>query len=135
VRVTPEEGLSRREGQIMEIVHREGRATVARIRAQLPDPPSASTVRKLLEILRGKGELERAYDGPRHVYFPAVSPRRARRSVLRRLLRTFFGGSREAAIAALMRLDGETLTEEDLRRIAEAARRGEDEPAERENHR
>lgn len=124
MRITPDEGLSRRESQIMEIVYRERRATVERIREQLPDPPTASTVRKLLEILREKGELERTYEGPRHVYFPAVSPRRARRSVLRRLVRTFFAGSREAAIAALMRLEGEALTEADLRRIADAARRG-----------
>ena len=67
--------LTRRESQIMEILHRRRRATVEAIRAELPDAPSPSSVRKLLEIMIDRGLLAREYDGPRHVYFPAVAAR------------------------------------------------------------
>ena len=66
--------LTRRESQIMAIVHRRQRATVEEIRAELPDAPSPSSVRKLLEIMIERGLLGREYDGPRYVYFPAAKP-------------------------------------------------------------
>ncbi len=66
--------LTRRESQIMEILHRHRRATVEEIRAELPDAPGSSSVRKLLEIMIERGLLNREYDGPRYVYFPAAKP-------------------------------------------------------------
>jgi predicted transcriptional regulator len=94
--------LTRRESQIMEIVHRRRRATVEDIRAELPDAPSPSSVRKLLEIMIERGLLAREYDGPRFVYFPSTTPEDAGRSALKDLIRTFFGNSPSSAMAALL---------------------------------
>ena len=94
--------LTRRESQIMEILYRRRRATVEEIRAELPDAPSPSSVRKLLDIMIERGLLAREYDGPRYVYFPAVKPEEASRSALKQLVRTFFDNSPGSAIAALL---------------------------------
>jgi len=94
--------LTRRESQIMEILHRRRRATVEEIRAELPEAPGASSVRKLLDIMIDRGLLAREYDGPRFTYFPATKPEDARRSALRQLVRTFFDGSPGSAVAALL---------------------------------
>src|SRR5437879_2826529 len=75
--------LTRRESQIMEILHRRQRATVEEIRDELPDASSPSSVRKLLDIMIDRGLLGREYDGPRFVYFPAVKPEEASRSALK----------------------------------------------------
>ena len=64
--------LTRRESQIMAILYRRRRATVEDLRDELPDAPSPSSVRKLLDIMIERGLLGREYDGPRYVYFPAV---------------------------------------------------------------
>lgn len=94
--------LSRREREIMDIVHRRGRATAVEIHRELSDPPHAAAVRTLLRILESKGHLKHDKDGPRHVYFAAVPRTAAQRSALQHLLGTFFGGSRTAAVAALL---------------------------------
>ena len=94
--------LTRRESQIMEILYRRRRATVEDIRAELPDAPSPSSVRKLLEIMIDRGLLAREYDGPRYVYFPAAKPEDASRSALKQLVRTFFNDSPGSAMAALL---------------------------------
>src|SRR4029079_6349507 len=94
--------LTRREAQIMEILHRRRRATVEEIRAELPDAPSPSSVRKLLDIMIDRGLLAREYDGPRYTDFTAVTPEEASRSALRQLVRTFFNNSAGSAIAALL---------------------------------
>jgi predicted transcriptional regulator len=86
----------------MAILHRRLRATVEDVRAELPDAPSPSSVRKLLDIMIERGLLAREYDGPRFVYFPAVSPEEARRSALAQLVRTFFNDSPGSAVAALL---------------------------------
>lgn len=98
--------LSRRERQIMDVIYRRGRATAAEVHAQLPDPPHAAAVRTMLRILEEKGHLRHEKDGPRHVYLPTTPRDVARQSAVRHLLGTFFGGSRTAAIAALLD-DGE----------------------------
>src|SRR5437899_1943142 len=85
--------LTRRESQIMEILHRHQRATVEEIRDELPDASSPSSVRKLLDIMIDRGLLGREYDGPRFVYFPAVKAEEASRSALKSLIRTFFNDS------------------------------------------
>ena len=94
--------LTRRESQIMEILYRRRRATVEEIRGELPDAPSPSSVRKLLEIMIDRGLLAREYDGPRFAYFPAVPPEDASRSALAQLVRTFFDNSPGSAVAALL---------------------------------
>src|SRR6187397_3656322 len=94
--------LTRREAQIIEILFRRRRAAVEEIRSELPDAPSPSSVRKLLEIMIERGLLGREYDGPRYVYFPAVKPEDASRSALKQLVRTFFDDSTGSAMAALL---------------------------------
>ena len=109
--------LTRRESQIMAILHRVRRATVEEIRAELPDPPTPSSVRKLLEIMIERGLVAREYDGPRYVYFPAAKPEQASRSALKHLVRTFFNDSRGSAMAALLDLGETPLSDEDYRRL------------------
>jgi len=101
----------------MEILHRRQRATVEEIRSELPDAPTPSSVRKLLEIMIERGLLCREYDGPRHVYFPAVKPEVASRSAVRQLIRTFFNDSPTSAMAALLDVSGTTLSDEEYKRL------------------
>ncbi len=109
--------LTRRESQIMEILYRRRRATVEEIRAELPDAPSPSSVRKLLEIMIERGLLAREYDGPRYVYFPAVKPEEASRSALKQLVRTFFDNSPGSAMAALLDSTSTRLSAAEYRRL------------------
>jgi BlaI family penicillinase repressor len=110
--------LTRRESQIMEILYRRRRATVAEIRSELPDASGPSSVRKLLDIMMDRGLLGRAYDGPRYVYFPAVKPEDASRSALKQLVRTFFNNSPGSAMAALLDIKGTPLSDAEYRRLA-----------------
>jgi BlaI family penicillinase repressor len=109
--------LTRRESQIMEILYRRRRATVEEIRTELPDAPSPSSVRKLLEIMIDRGLLAREYDGPRIVYFPAVKPEDASRSALQQLVRTFFNDSPGSAIAALLDSKSTQLSASEYRQL------------------
>ena len=111
--------LSRRERQIMDVLYELGRATAAEVRERLPDPPSYSAVRAMLRILEDKGHLRHESDGPRYVFSPAVPREEARESALRRVVRTFFDGSAEGAMTALLDLGVEDLDEEALRRLAD----------------
>jgi len=111
--------LSRRERQIMEVIYASGRASAAEVRENLPDPPSYSAVRAMLRILEEKGHLRHETDGPRYVFLPTVPREQARETALKRLVQTFFGGSPESAVAALLDLDDDNLDEEALDRIAE----------------
>lgn len=110
--------LSRRERQIMSIVHRLGRATAADVLAELRDPPSYSAVRAMLRILEEKGQLEHEQDGPRYIYFATVPVERAGRSALREVVATFFAGSAEDAVASLIDMNERKLTDEELDRLA-----------------
>jgi predicted transcriptional regulator len=112
--------LSRRERQIMEVVYEHGRVTAAEVREQMPDPPSYSAVRAMLRILEDKGHLRHEQDGPRYVFLPTVPRAEASETALRRLVRTFFGGSPEGAMAALLDLESDRLDEDALERIDEA---------------
>lgn len=122
------ESLSRRERQILDVLHRVGPASVATVQRELPTPPSYSAVRALLRILEAKGHVQHRIDGPRYTYEPIVSRSAVRRSALRHLVRTFFGGSTEDAVLALLNSADTRLTDSQLsdllRRIA-AARRAE----------
>lgn len=115
--------LTRRESQIMEILHRRRRATVEEIRAELPDAPSPSSVRKLLDIMIDRGLLAREYDGPRYVYFPAVKPEEASRSALKQLVRTFFNNSPGSAIAALLDIGSTQLSAAEYRQLSNLLKR------------
>src|SRR5262245_6929632 len=110
--------LTRRESQMMEILYRRRRATVEEIRAELPDAPSPSSVRKLLDIMIERGLLTREYDGPRYVYAPAARPKDASRSALKQLLRTFFDNSPGSAIAALIDMRSTPLSDAEYRRLS-----------------
>src|SRR5437899_11156769 len=94
--------LSRRERQILDILYERGQATAADVQNALPEPPSYSAVRALLRILEDKGHVRHLQDGPRYVYVPSVARENAKRSALRHVLRTFFDGSAEQAISALL---------------------------------
>lgn len=109
--------LTRRESQIMAIVHRRLRASVEDIRAELPDAPTPSSVRKLLDIMIERGLLRREYDGPRFVYFPAAKQEDASRSALKQLVRTFFNDSPGSAMAALLDISGKPLSEAEYKRL------------------
>src|SRR6266478_2556247 len=93
------ESLGRRERQIMDVVYRLGRAAVADVMRELPDPPTYSAVRAMLRYLERKGHLRHSRDGARYVYEPTVSHSEAQRTALRHLVRTFFRGSRPRALA------------------------------------
>jgi BlaI family transcriptional regulator, penicillinase repressor len=116
--------LTRRESQIMEILHRRRRATVEEIRAELPDAPSPSSVRKLLEIMIERRLLGREYDGPRFVYFPTARLEDASRSALQQLVRTFFNDSPGSAMAALLDLSSKPLSDVEYRRLSALLKRG-----------
>lgn len=109
--------LSRRERQIMDILFRRGRATAAEVMADLPGEPSSSTVRTQLRILEDKGHVRHEEEGLRYVYFPVVTRNAARKSALRHLVDTFFDGSAEKAVAALLGGESSRITDEELERI------------------
>jgi len=115
--------LSRRESQIMAILHRLERATAAEVQAELADPPGYSSVRKLLEILEKKGEVQHEVDGPRYVFSPATVKTEARRSALEEVMRTFFSGSVEETAIALLGMSKEKISPEALKRIVAEAER------------
>lgn len=118
----PETELSRRERQIMDVIYARQSATAAEIRGDLADNPTDSAVRGTLRILVQKGFVKREADGPRFLYRPAVPAGRARRSALRRLLETFFGGRADEAVAALLDLSASDLSEDQLARLEKLIR-------------
>jgi len=124
----PHRDLSRRERQIIDILYAQGRATAADVQAALPDPPSYSAVRAMLRILEEKGHVRHEQDGPRYVYLPTVARDNAKRSALRHVLQTFFDGSAEQAISALLDDSSTRLSDRELdklaRMIAQARRSG-----------
>jgi BlaI family penicillinase repressor len=114
----PHLDLSRRERQIVDILYSHGRATAAEVQAALPDPPSYSAVRAMLRILEEKGHVRHEQDGPRYVYLPTVARDNAKRSALRHMLKTFFDGSTEQAISALLDDSSARLSDRELDRLA-----------------
>jgi predicted transcriptional regulator len=111
--------LGRRERQIMNVVYRLGRATVGDVLANLEDPPSYSAVRTMLRYLESKGYLRHDAEGRSFVYIPVVRQATAQRSALRELVRTFFGGSKARAVAALLEIP-DNLSDQDLDRLRHA---------------
>jgi predicted transcriptional regulator len=118
-----EETLSRRERQVMDILFRRGEATVAEVMGDLPDPPTYSAVRSVLRILVEKDLVSHREDGPRYVYLPAVSPKSARDEALSHVVRTFFEGSAEQAMTALLRMSDTRLGDAELDRLGELVKK------------
>lgn len=118
--------LSRRERQVLDVLHRLGRATAAQVREALPDPPSDSAVRTHLRILEEKGHVQHEQDGPRYVYLPTVAREAAGRSALRHLLRTFFADTPERAVAALLDETAAELSDDDFDRLDDLIRQARD---------
>lgn len=120
--------LSRRERQIMDVLHRLQQATAATVQAELPDAPSYSAVRALLRILEDKGHVKHLVDGPRYVYEPVAAREAERESAVKHLVRTFFDGSTEDAVVALLDSADTKLNRKQLdeltRRIADARKEG-----------
>ena len=112
-----EQHLSRRERQIMDVLHAKSQATAAEVRAALPAPPGYSAVRALLSILEEKGHVRHRREGARYVYVPRTSPETARRSALKRVVSTFFQGSVSQAMAALLETADTELSEADLNKL------------------
>jgi BlaI family penicillinase repressor len=123
-----EQHLSRRERQIMDVLHTREQATAAEVREAMPNAPSYSTVRALLRILEDKGHVKHREEGARYVYHPCTSRKEASHTALRRILSTFFGGSIEGAVAGLLEASDKKLTDTDLKKlqaiIAQAEKKG-----------
>ena len=103
----------------MDVLYRRGRATAAEVMADLPGHPNDSTVRTQLRVLEEKGHVRHEEHGLRYVYSPAVPRHAARKSALRHLVETFFDGSAEGAVAALLGGEGSKLSDDELKRIGE----------------
>jgi predicted transcriptional regulator len=115
---SPDRDLSRRERQIMDILHRTGKATAADVLDGLPDAPSYSAVRALLRILEQKGHIRHEEEGRTYVYMPLARRSDARQSALSHLLKTFFDNSAEQAVAALLAIKGEKMSDAELERMS-----------------
>ena len=114
----PHLDLSRRERQIIDILYARGSATAAEVQAALPEPPSYSAVRAMLRILEEKGHARHEQDGPRYIYKPTIARNNASKSAMRHMLHTFFNGSAEQAISALLDDHSLHLSDAELDRLA-----------------
>lgn len=119
--------LGRRERQIMDVIYRRGKASVSEVRSELPDPPSYSAVRGMLGLLEYKGYLRHEQQGLKYVYMPAQDTSRVRQSALKHMVSTFFGGSPERAVAALLQMSDAGLSEKDRRYLEQMIRKAEQE--------
>ena len=115
--------LSRRERQIMDILYQRGRASAAEIHQALPDAPTYSAVRAKLRVLEEKGHVKHQEESLHYVYLPTVARQTACRSALRHMISTFFEGSVEQAVAALLDLSAADLSSRELDRIQEIVNR------------
>jgi BlaI family transcriptional regulator, penicillinase repressor len=112
-------GLSRRERQIMDILYQRGKASASDVREAMPDAPSYSAVRAMLRVLEEKGHVKHVEEGLKYVYVPVVAREKAKRSAVKHVLDTFFSGSPEQIVAALLDVSSERLTHEELDRMAD----------------
>ena len=114
--------LTRRERQIMDVIYRHGQAAVSDVLSGLPDPPSYSAVRATLRVLEDKGVVRHRVDGPRYVYVPALAPEKAAGAAVRHLVATFFAGSTEQAVMALLESGDVNIEEAELERLTNRIR-------------
>ena len=114
-----QQGLSRRERQIMDILYRNGKASASDVLNAMPDPPSYSAVRAMLRVLEEKGHIKHQEEGLKYVYAPVVARDKAKRSAVKHVMETFFNGSAEQIVAALLDVSSTKLTRDELDRMAE----------------
>jgi predicted transcriptional regulator len=126
-KTTSASSLTRREREIMDILYRRGRATAHEVLEDLPDPPSYSAARALLRLLEERGHVKHTQEGQRYVYAPAVARGDARRSALAHVVRTFFAGSVEQAVATLVESSRTKLSGDELDRLADIIERAKNE--------
>jgi len=113
------EGLSRRERQILEILIERGKASASEVRSAMTDAPSYSAVRTLLKVLEDKGHVRHRAEGLRYVYLPTIGRDKAKKNAVKHLLKTYFNGSPEQIVAALLDVSSTQLTREELERMAQ----------------
>lgn len=121
------EQLSRRERQVMDILLASGEATAAEVREKMPDSPSYSAVRAVLRVLEEKALIFHKHDGPRYVYRLTVPKQQAKKTMLKRVLDTFFEGSREQLVAALLETDESKVSSKELKKLARLIQKARDE--------
>jgi BlaI family penicillinase repressor len=114
-----QQGLSRRERQIMDILYRSGQASASDVLNAMPDPPSYSAVRAMLRVLEEKGHVKHREEGLKYVFTPVVAREKAKRSAVKHVMETFFNGSAEQIVAALLDVSSTRLTRGELDRMAE----------------
>jgi len=119
--------LGRRERQIMDVVYRRGQASVSEVRSDLPDPPSYSAVRAMLGLLEDKGYLRHRQQGLKYVYIPADDTSKVGNSALEHMVRTFFGGSPERAVAALLEMRDTRLSAKEKQYLSHLIKKAEQE--------
>jgi predicted transcriptional regulator len=112
-------GLSRRERQIMDILYRQGKASASEVRELMEDAPSYSAVRAMLRVLEEKGHVRHQAEGLKYVYVPTVARDKAKRTAVKHVLETFFNGSPEQIMAALLDVASTKLTHEELDRMSQ----------------
>ena len=112
-------GLSRRERQIMDILYQRGKASASEVREAMEDAPGYSAVRAMLRVLEEKGHVKHQAEGLKYVYVPVVAREKAKRSAVKHVLDTFFTGSPEQIVAALLDVSATRLTREELDRMSE----------------
>lgn len=111
--------LSRRERQIMDVICQKGKATANEVFEVLPDPPSDTSVRKLIRILEQKGYLTHKLEGKQYIYRPTVPPSRIKRAAIEHMLDTFFDGSALKAVAALLNVSKDKLSADEMKQLSE----------------
>ena len=102
----------------MDVLFQHGKATAAAVRDELPEAPSYSAVRALLRILEDKGHIRHEQDGPHYLYRPTLTKDKAKRSALNHLVHTFFNGSAEQAMVALLDDSGTQLSDDEFERLS-----------------
>ena len=115
-------GLSKRERQVMDVLYQLGQATVSEVEEALTEPASYSAVRATLRVLEEKGHVEHKSDGPRYTYQPTVPQDKAKTAALSHVVGTFFNGSAEAAVMALLQMADTKLSKSDVARLSEKIR-------------
>ena len=112
-------GLSRRERQIMDILYQRGKASASEVREAMEAAPGYSAVRAMLRVLEEKGHVKHQAEGLKYVYVPVVARDKAKRSAVKHVMETFFNGSAEQIVAALLDVSSTRLTREELDRMSE----------------
>jgi BlaI family penicillinase repressor len=112
-------GLSRRERQIMDILYQRGKASASDVREAMEAAPGYSAVRAMLRVLEEKGHVKHQAEGLKYVYVPVVARDKAKRSAVKHVMETFFNGSAEQIVAALLDVSSTRLTREELDRMSE----------------